>query len=528
MFWMTPDARTDTGRERRSFSRLSIGARLGIWFTLSAFAILATITAVQYRIVLRGLEWDETQLVLDKVKMLEATLRKHEDDPDFLDHEVNLGGGAYWPDQHYIVYSRILDERANLVIETSGMAQLIPSEIFPSPLSPALLRDAKAVHYRKAPNGRDYFLLSAWTRSGSDHGSRREIQVAMDETGEHVMIVAYQRDTLLLLALGTMVFAAVGVRIVRRCLRPVQDLAESAERITANEVRTWINPDAGRWPSELTTLANAFYRMLFRLESSYNRCSQCAEDMAHELRNPIHTLMGETEVVLSRQRSVEEYRQVLESNLEEFNRLSRMVNELLFIARADNPVTVIESVPLDIHSELHKVREFHEAPAQERGVTISCQGHATLNADPLLLRRAVSNLVSNALSHTPRGGWISLEAVPDERHGMVQVIVRDTGKGIKTEELPRVLDRFYRGSRQPLNDGEGTGLGLAIVKSIMTLHRGSITVESAEGKGTTVVLQFPARSARADPVVSSDAGSVTTQPEARPVSVYTSHPSILR
>jgi len=528
MPWKNPEARSGPGRERRAFAQLSIGARLAIWFTLSAFVVLAIVTALQYWVVLRGLEWDEIQLLIDKVKMFERTLRTHGENPEFLDHEVNLEGGAYWPGQHYVVYSRILDESGNLIIETPGMAQLIPSEIFPSSLAPEDLRNAETVHYRKAPNGRDYFLLSAWTRSGIGSGSRRDIQVAMDETGEHAMIAAYRRDTLLLLALGTLAFAAVGVCIVRRSLRPVQDLAELAERITANDVSTRINSDAGRWPSELTTLASALYRMLFRLESSYKRCSQCTEDMAHELRNPIHTLMGETEVALSRQRSAEEYRQVMESNLEEYNRLSRMINELLFIARADNPATVIESVTLDVYSELERVREFHDAPARELGVTISCQGHATLNADPLLLRRAVSNLVSNALSHTPRGGRISLDVVPDEQHGMVQVVVGDTGEGIKAEELPRVLDRSYRGSRQSLNDGYGAGLGLAIVKSIMTLHGGSITIESEEGRGTTVVLQFPARSARADPVVLSDAGSVTTQPETRPVSVYTSHPPILR
>jgi two-component system heavy metal sensor histidine kinase CusS len=528
MSWTMPDARADTAGERRAFSRLSIGARLALWFTLSAFVILAIVTVVQYRIVLRGLEWDETQLVLDKVKMFEATLREHGDNPAFLDHEVHLEGGAYWPDQHYVVYSRILDERGNLVIETSGMAQLIPSEIFPSPLSPAQLRDAKAVHYGKASNGREYFLLSARARSGNESGHWREIQVAMDETGERAMIAAYRRDTFVLLMLGTMIFGAVGVRIVRRCLQPVQDLAESAERITANGVSTRISPDAGRWPSELTTLANALYRMLFRLESSYKRCSQCTEDMAHELRNPIHALMGETEVALSRDRSVEEYRHVLESSLEEYARLSRMINELLFIARADNPATVIEPVPLDGWSELDKVREFHDAQARERGVSISCEGQAKLNADPLLLRRAVSNLVSNALSHTPRGGRVSLEVVPEESHGIVKVVVRDTGEGITAEELPRIFDRYCRSTRKQLNGGEGAGLGLAIVKSVMTLHGGSVSIQSAEGKGTTVMLQFPSQSGRAAHGVASDACSVTTQPESRPVSVYTTHPPILR
>jgi two-component system heavy metal sensor histidine kinase CusS len=189
---------------------------------------------------------------------------------------------------------------------------------------------------------------------------------------------------------------------------------------------------------------------------------------------------------------------------------------------------VIESAPLDVHTELGKVREFHDAQAREQGVAISCEGQAELNADPLLLRRAVSNVVSNALSHTSRGGRISLEVVPDERAGMVHIIVRDTGEGINAEELPKVLDRFYRSSSQQLNDGEGTGLGLAIVKSIMTLHGGSVSIQSAEGKGTTVVLQFPSQPGRMDHAVSPDTASATMQPVSQPVSVYTLHTTVLR
>jgi two-component system, OmpR family, heavy metal sensor histidine kinase CusS len=512
MSWTTRETHAGVMGERRGYARLSIVARLALWVTLSSFTILAVITSLQYRIVLRGLEWDETQLVLDKVKMLETTLRTHGDNSVILDHEVNLVGGTYWPDQHYIVYSRILDASGNVVIETPGMARLLPAEKFPSPLTPGELRKAKAVHYREASNGYAYFLLSAWTQSGGDNGQRREIQVAMDETGERTMIAAYQRDTLLLLALGTMLFAVIGTFIVRRCLQPIQDLAESAERITANDVTTVVDPDARRWPTELTTLANALYQMLFRLESSYKRCSQCTEDMAHELRNPIQALMGETEVALSRYRSVDEYRHVLESSLEEYTRLTRMINELLFIARADNPQTAVKCFPLDVHSELERVCEFHDAQAQEQGVTISCEGQSELNADPLLLRHAVSNLVANALSHTPRGGRVSLEAVAAKRDGMVHIVVRDTGDGIKAEELPRIFDRYYRSTRKQLNDGEGTGLGLAIVKSVMTLHGGSVSIQSAEGEGTTVVLQFPPQPNRSDDVVSSTARIVTTQP----------------
>jgi two-component system heavy metal sensor histidine kinase CusS len=391
-------------RERRVFGHFSIGARLEICYTLSAFGMLAAVTTVQYWILIRGMEWDESQIVLDKIKMFEATLRVHGDNQAFLDHEVNLEGGAYWPEQHYIVYSRILDEAGRVIIETPDMERLIPETVFSLPVVPRQARDLKVVSYREAPNGHSYFLMSAWARSGGEDGPRRLIQVAMDETGERVMIASYRRDTLLVLFLGTLLFAVVGTFIAHRCLRPVHDLAQTLERIKPNDVISRINSDTSRWPRELTTLADSFYSMLFRIETSFNRCSQCAEDLAHEVRNPIHSLMGEAEVALSKDRTPDEYRQVLESSLEEYTRLSRMINELLFIARADNPCTAIERARFDVHGELEAVREFHDAQAQEQGITITCAGRASLDADPLLFRRAVSNLVSNALFHTSEGG----------------------------------------------------------------------------------------------------------------------------
>ena len=145
--------------------------------------MMAVVTVIQYRMLIRGLEWDETQLVLDKIMML---MRRSSDGDDsfFLDYEVNLEGGAYWPDQHYIMYSRILDEAGSVIIETPGMARLIPPTVFPSPAQTTQALKGKTVHYRQAPNGRAYFLHSAMAWSGGADGPRRVIQVAMDETGE--------------------------------------------------------------------------------------------------------------------------------------------------------------------------------------------------------------------------------------------------------------------------------------------------------------------------------------------------------
>ena len=196
-------------------------------------------------------------------------------------------------------------------------------------------------------------------------------------------------------------------------------------------------------------------------------------------------------MALSRERTPEEYREVLESSLEEYAQLSRMINEFLFIARTDDPHNAVTRLRLHVREELENVLEFMNVKAEELGITISCDGDACVSADPDLLRRAISNLVSNALAHTTEGGHISvvIEASGDEN--LVEVRVSDTGSGIAQKDLPHVLERFYQSENGNSRTHGGSGLGLAIVKSIMTLHGGSVELESTEGEGTTVTLRFP-------------------------------------
>jgi two-component system heavy metal sensor histidine kinase CusS len=219
--------------------------------------------------------------------------------------------------------------------------------------------------------------------------------------------------------------------------------------------------------------------------------SQFAEDVAHELRTPIHNMMGEAEVALSAERKPEEYRRILESSLEEFDRLSRMISEMLFLTRAENPQQQIERVRLDARRELEAVREFFDALTESRGVTVLAEGRGEIDADPLLFRRAMTNLLSNALRHTPSGGQIVLSIEP-ANDSAVLVKVSDSGCGIRPEHLPRVCDRLYCAERTNAQLSEQTGLGLSIVKSIVELHGGSIAIDSALGKGTTVLMRFPA------------------------------------
>jgi two-component system heavy metal sensor histidine kinase CusS len=180
---------------------------------------------------------------------------------------------------------------------------------------------------------------------------------------------------------------------------------------------------------------------------------------------------------------------VLESSLEELGRLSRMIDSMLFLARAEKAESPLQLSQFEVHSELEVVREFYDALAEQRGVTLTCSGNAQLRADPILFRRALGNLLSNALEYTPAGGRISLLA--EAAAGAVLVSVEDSGSGVAAEHLPHLFDRFYRGDRARSGHPQGTGLGLAIVKSIVELHGGSVSISSTPGQGTSVRLCFP-------------------------------------
>jgi len=197
-------------------------------------------------------------------------------------------------------------------------------------------------------------------------------------------------------------------------------------------------------------------------------------------------------VALARERSAEEYRETLGSLAEEFVRLSRLIDSLLFLARTENPQTQIQREALRVDQELEAIREFYEAPASEAGIQLRVEAPEAVSADldRTLFQRAVGNLIENALARTPAGGAVTLSAAREQ--GRVQVAVSDTGEGIPASELAHVFDRFRRVDPSRARHSGGLGLGLAIVKSIAALHGGEVGIESEVGRGTRVTLGFPA------------------------------------
>lgn len=453
--------------------RGSLAVRLTVWYSAFAIVLMLASTAYLYWALARNLDREDDGILLDQIHILQVLLREHPEDSQGIRQEVELESGAR---KHSRIFIRILDASGRMLAETPEMAAKLPRELFPAPAEQekGVLVDV----------GREAFRVMS---AGAD---ARVLQVALDRREEAKLLAQFRRRIIPLVAVGLVLCAAAGYQIAHRGLRPIRTISEAAGRIKSTTLHERL--PAGTFPAELDGLARTFNDMLDRLQDSFDRLARFSADIAHELRTPISTLRGEVEVALGKPRSPDEYRETLSSFLEEAGRLTRLIESLLFLARAEDPKMEIRRESVDVAGELRSLAEFYEAAAEERGVTLTSSAPEGLRAplDRGLFQRAAGNLIDNALTHTPKGGSIKIGAARD--NGSVRIEVSDTGSGIAAEHLPRVFDRLYRADRSRSAATGGAGLGLAIVKSIAELHGGRADIVSEVGKGTTVSLLLPA------------------------------------
>lgn len=319
-------------------------------------------------------------------------------------------------------------------------------------------------------------------------GSTATLLVAR-KMNDRLALFDHYRDTLKLAGIvGVLLTAGLGYLLIYLSLRPLRAISEHAHDVTVARLDARLPVD--NVPVEFATLVGALNAMLARLETGFQHLSRFTADLAHDMRTPIANLRGATEVALSRPRSTDEYEQLLASNLEECERLSRMIENVLFLARAEHPQFVRHMSEFDAGGELTRLAEYFEGLADEAGIRIEVAGHGRLMADVELFRRALSNLIANAIRHTPRGGKVVLDSrdVPDG----LAVSVFNEGTPVPEHDAERIFDRFYRGDPSRSTASGSTGLGLAIVRTIMDLHGGSAKA-LREANGMTFVLRFPAR-----------------------------------
>ncbi len=469
--------------------RWSITQRLVVTYTLSAFAMLA-ITAIFLNWTLHSsLLKAERDYIDDRIRVYRAIIEHSPDFLFFILQDIEWQGSFVKYPQYY---ARLVNDQCHIVIETAHMNKLIPPESFPDACvfkeePKERPRSEKNVVYR-SENGRSYLLESYWTKTVQP-SQRIAIQIAIDITAQEGIIQTNQRRMIGIIMAGIVFAVLFSVVVARRVLNPLNELAETAKQISMDRISMRAT-DPESWPVELQTLAVAFNDMLGRLEDSFTRLFHSASNLAHALRTPINNLMGEAEVALSQDRNKNEYRKVLESSLEEHMRLSRLIEAIFFLSRAENPSTVLERTLFNPIEEVEKVFSFYEALAADKNALLTCHGDGMLNGDRILVRRAISNLVSNALYYSDPGVKIDITTRQAEDNSL-EIIVSDTGFGIADKDQSRIFDRFFRASTSTISNPHGSGLGLSIVKSIMDIHNGTVTMESAPGLGTTVILRFP-------------------------------------
>lgn len=449
----------------------SIARRLVLRFASASALLLLAALSVLYVIVVRHSIEEDNAVLADKVASVRDDLRER-GGPDALREELdnprNGGRGAY--------FVRVLDSEGKPVAESPGMSAF-PAGMF----APATERSRSPRTVRLG--GKSYALAAATAEAS---GKTFALQIVQNRSADDRFRARFGLVTVFVLACGVGASVFVATTVTRRGLRPLADMTRTVERIQPESLAERVGNNA--WPLELQPLAAAFDAMLERLEESFARLSQFSGDLAHELRTPIANMLGEAQVALSRERSGDEYRAVIESSIAECERLAAIVDSLLFLARADAAESHLHCENFDARRAMEKIASYYRMVAEEHEIDIVVEGECEFAADPLLIERAAINLLDNAVRHTPDGGRIVVTVSrADER---CTLAVRDTGTGISPAHLSRVFDRFYRADES--RSSAGTGLGLALVKSIAEMHGGTAEIESVVGAGTTVHIQFPA------------------------------------
>jgi len=460
----------------------TLAFRLTAAYSFGGLLLLLLGTASLYLVLRAELERSTELFLADKLHVLRTMLRERPEDYDALREEIVLESAARRYQQFYI---RLLDEHGVPILTTPSMTEQLDL----AGLAQCTRSHAGRSISMAGRDGKVYRVTSASAEVGSPPTRSDTILIAIDISLEEQLLARYRFWFWAVLLATSVLFPLMGYWIARHGIRPVEDIAATARRITSTNLRERIQAEG--YPSELASLAGTFNEMLDRLEDSFERISRFSADIAHDLRTPVNNIRGEAEVALARARTVDEYREVLESSLEEAVRLSDLIGNLLFLSRAEKPLTELRRERVDVGELLAAVRDYYEASAAGEGITLVApdDGEPVMaDVDRALMLRAVSNLVSNAIAHTPPGGTIRL-GTAGEGDG-VRIEVSDTGSGIPSDALPRVFDRFFRVDPSRSKSSGGTGLGLAIVQSIMTLHGGRAEIRSQIGRGTMVTLRI--------------------------------------
>lgn len=441
-------------------------------FALVSVLLLGAIGFYLYQSLQREIAWRDDQALLGRLERVQAlindsaSIEQLRNRPKLYENMLGNSDNLLW----------IVDDSGRVLIEINPVNMSLPK--LPA-AALALLGDGNS----SLP------VRLAW-KDVTQEGRGLTLIAGKLLSEREQMLAAYRLKLWLAMSVGALLAFVLGGWVSRRGLRPVRMLVKHAAAIDVQHLHLRLNEF--NQLSELQALSNALNQMLARLEDGFAQLSRFSEDLAHEMRTPLSNLMGHTQQTLRYSRSIEDYQNLLVSNQEEYERLARMIDSMLFLARTEHSNAALSDQAIDLHDLVEQLCEYFEGVAQERDVTLINQAQGELRADPVLVRRALANLLSNALRYGAPATQVIISSQASEEG--IAVSVHNQGQPIAAEHLPRLFERFYRCDPSRNQPDDSGGLGLAIVRSIMQLHGGQVSVDSRQS-GTRFSLVFPIRRA---------------------------------
>ena len=449
----------------------SIAWRLALAIALTCALVLSLIGVFLYRSLSAELAFRDDQALLGRLEQVRALL--HDSDSlEALQERPRLDQTMLGNLDSVLLVKR---EDASQVIAINPHQQSLPT-LQPIAQNQTPQRaDIKTV---------DATVLLAGMAEGPA-GETLNVVVGKRLNEREQMLASYRMKLYAAVGLGALLAFGLGLLLLRRGLKPLRELAQAMGGIQPRSLNQRTPVD--NVPSELKEPVQAFNAMLARLEDSFARLSQFSADLAHEIRTPLHNLLGSNSLALNQPRSPADYQELLASNIEEYERLNRMAENLMFLARAEHGQRPLHLQPLDLSQMGDELCDYFEALAEDRQLRLDNSLTGTLTAYQQLLQRALGNLLANAVRHAEPGSTVCLRRHDDDEHCWVGV--HNLGQPIAEQHLGKLFDRFYRVDPSRAQPGDSGGLGLAIVHSIMQLHGGQIRVTS-DSNGTLFELGF--------------------------------------
>lgn len=462
-------------------ARLTLTARLTLLFTVGSSAVLLVLGWLTSIAIDRHFEQQDLDALAGKMQLAQHAIARVNSPQEFDILKSQLNDALVG---HHDLVVKVLGPSKDVLLATAGV-DFPPQWLANAPAAPA------GKLFQWSQGDRSFRGLALTLPTAIPHWQPLVVAVAVDIAHHTVFMRSLMRALWVFVGCAALATGVLGWLAASRGLAPLRTMRDKAAAVTAHHLNQRLPVDAV--PPELAELATSLNEMLARLEDAFRRLSDFSSDIAHELRTPVSNLMTETQVALSRPRDAASYRATLESNAEEYERLARMISDMLFLAKAEygqmSDWIAAHGESVHLAQEVRDLFEFYEALADEKDIHLELQGACSVWGDRLMLRRALSNLLSNALRYTPRAGTVRV--CLSESEGLCSLTVENPGTTIPEHQLTRVFERFYRAdpSRQQAT-GEGTGLGLAIAQAIVHAHQGQVSASSESGR-TSFSIRLP-------------------------------------